>query len=101
MAPARAPTSAAATTSIRPPSSTATYSCSGCTATARLAGSVHGVVVQMAAAGAERPASGVGGGSTNGYATYAEGDVMSAYSTSASASAVVHDAHQSTGFFPR
>jgi hypothetical protein len=66
MAPASAPTRAAATTSVRPPSSTATYSWSGWTATATLAGSVHGVVVQIAAAGAARPASGAGSGSTNG-----------------------------------
>ena len=32
--------------------------------------------------------------------TNIEGDVLSAYSTSASASAVAHDEHQCTGFFP-
>jgi hypothetical protein len=92
---------AAATTSTRSAIATAMYSRSGCTATAMLAGSVQGVVVHAAAATPSRPSRGAGSGSTKGYATLTSGDVTSAYSTSASASAVTHDAHHCTGFFPR
>src|SRR5258706_10627939 len=60
---------------------------------ARFAGNVHGVVVQISANSSSRPLT--------GNLTYTLGDLWSAYSTSASASAVRQVAHQYTGFLPR
>src|SRR5216117_514854 len=57
--------SLAATTRVSPPTSSATYSSSGCTAMARSAGSVHGVVVQITRLGFGAdgsPGSGVSSG---------------------------------------
>ena len=64
------------------------YSMSGCAATMRLAGKVHGVVVQMS--------NDVVGSSTSGNLTMTEGSVSSQYSISASARAVSHLGHQVT-----
>src|SRR5690606_6987712 len=80
----------AATSTRSAPRSATAYSISGCTATARLAGSVQGVVVQMTTE------SGLSEGSPNfcasasgtGNFTQIEGDTCSLYSISASASAV-------------
>src|SRR5213592_2352012 len=64
----------------------------GCTAMARLAGSVHGVVVQITRdAGAPAAA---GSGATSGNLTYTDGVRCSSYSTSAWASAVLQYMHQ-------
>ncbi len=78
------------------PVSTATYSKSGCRAMAKLAGRVHGVVVQItmetsfpANTGYDLLRSEIMGNFTK-----IEGDVCSSYSTSASASAVLHEMHQ-------
>src|SRR4030066_1140586 len=74
---------------------------SGWRHTAKFAGSVHGVVVHMTTdtflplrAGIRSPMPDLCGNFT-----YTDGDVSSEYSTSASARAVSHDIHQSTGFF--
>src|SRR5262245_1893609 len=95
--PANASASLAATTSVSPPTRKATYSSSGWTAMARLAGSVHGVVVQITAdTGPGTPSSGV----SKGNFTYTDGVRCSSYSTSAWASAVLQCMHQCTGFRP-
>src|SRR5262245_21043343 len=85
---ANASTSLAAATGGPPVPAGATYSSSGWTATARLAGSVHGVVVQITSEG--RGADGAAGsGATSGKRTYTDGVRWSSYSTSAWASAVL------------
>ena len=68
---------------------TVTYVKLGCATIARFAGSVHGVVVQITSA-ARWPWT----GSTSGIRTYTDGDVLSLYSISASASAVLSRVHQ-------
>ena len=69
---------------------------------ARLAGSVHGVVVQMTAqASSGKPAGSLPpwpGASAK--ATWTVGEVCSAYSTSASARAVSQWMHHCTDFIP-
>src|SRR3990172_6254577 len=91
--------SAAATISVSPPVSSATYSSPGCTATARLAGSVQGVVVQTTSDGVGAEASS-GGGATSGNLTYTDGVRCSSYSTSAWARAVLQHMHPWTGLSP-
>ncbi len=70
---------------------------------ARLAGSVHGVVVQMANSTclpARKPHF-AARSDVAGKATYVEGTLMSSYSTSARARAVWSYTHQKTGRFLR
>jgi hypothetical protein len=64
----KASTSLAATTSVSPCTSSATYSSSGCTAIARFAGRVHGVVVQMTSDGLGADGAS-GNGATSGNRT--------------------------------
>src|SRR6185369_16005030 len=69
---------------------------------ARLAGIVQGVVVQMTTQSSFTARTGRSA-ETSSYSlniTKIEGEVWSAYSTSASARAVTHDEHQCTGFLP-
>jgi len=69
---------------------------------ARLAGSVHGVVVQTTA-NARRPTSfawSSAGTDVSGNFTHTEGVRCSSYSTSACASAVLQCIHQWTGLSP-
>ncbi len=71
-----------------------------------LPGSVHGVVVQMTAkafsgAFASPKARRTASGSAAAKATSMALEVLSSYSTSASASAEPHSMHQLTGFRPR
>src|SRR5215813_9136022 len=90
--------SVAATISTSLSARSATYSSAGCTAMARLAGSVHGVVVQITSDAGAPPAA--GSGATSGNLTYTDGVRWSSYSTSAWASAVLQYMHQCTGFKP-
>ena len=70
---------------------------------ARFAGKVHGVVVQIITNTFLPFRAGrylfIFSSSTSNF-TNTEGDSLSAYSTSASASAVTHEWHQWTGFLP-
>ena len=68
---------------------------------ARLAGSVHGVVVQMTTESGCAGASCLAAGSATGKATQTECERLSLYSISASASAVWHGMDQYTGFLER
>ncbi len=61
---------------------------------ARLAGSVHGVVVQITSRAARPRSFGSGSGAVRSKATWIDGEVCSSYSTSASASAVRSVMHQ-------
>ena len=101
---AKASTSGRATISTSPSRSTrGVASPSGCTAIARLAGSVHGVVVQMTqmrGPAAERRGERGRGGRSPGSARRPRACVWSSYSTSAWASAVLQCMHQWTGFRP-
>ncbi len=97
--PMNASASFAATTSVSLPTSSATYSSSGCTAMARFAGSVHGVVVQITSEGVGAFGAS-GSGATSGNFTYTDCVRCSSYSTSACASAVLSCMHQCTGFRP-
>ncbi len=79
--------------------STATYVNSGCKATAKLPGMVQGVVVQMIIHTSLSLKEDMSDRlSLRGNLTKIEGEVCSRYSTSASARAVLHRAHQWTGF---
>ncbi len=85
---------------------TSSYSWPGWAAMAWLPGSVHGVVVQMTAkafsgALARPKALAIAEVSAAAKATSIAAEVLSSYSTSASASAEPHSMHQLTGFSPR
>jgi hypothetical protein len=85
---------------------TSAYSISAPTATARLPGRVQGVVVQITANcgsfGTSTPkACARCSLSATGKATSIAGEVLSSYSTSASASAEPQSMHQFTGLRPR
>jgi hypothetical protein len=85
----------------RPPSApTTAYSAAGSTISPRLAGSVHGVVVH-ATASTGPSANTPFGSSRSGKRTNTDGDGMSAYSISASASAVRSVGHQWIARRPR
>ena len=84
---------------------TSAYWKSGCSATAWLAGSVHGVVVQMtirtgSAIDAMSKRRARSAGSATAKPTSIAGEVLSSYSTSASASAEPQSTHQCTGLAP-
>ena len=85
----------------RRPTSSATYFSLGFTATARLAGSVHGVVVQMTIDGRGRGRRGPGRRRRRaGTSRRPTASRCSSYSTSAWASAVLQCMHQCTGLRP-
>jgi hypothetical protein len=85
--------------------SISSYSNSGCAAIAWLPGSVQGVVVQITAAARGLPdapkARATAASSAAAKATSIAGEVLSSYSTSASASAEPQSMHQFTGLRPR
>ena len=93
---------ARATTYTSSPFASATYSCAGCTAIARFAGKVHGVVVQITAKARRLPSTDWSSDGTDviGNLTQTDGVLWSSYSTSACASAVRQCMHQWTGFRP-
>ena len=97
--------SATSPTTTSPTTLTSEYSNASFTATAAFAGMVHGVVVHTAKeADANSSLNSNGKASETdftGNATYTDCDVCpSGYSSSASASAVIEDGLQCTGFFP-
>ena len=99
---ATATASGRATISHSPSTSRAVYVSVGCTAMARFAGKVQGVVVQMTSDALRPPRASARAGLAvaTGNFTYTVGEVSSSYSTSAWASAVLQCMHQCTGLRP-